>query len=70
MHGFALNCNPDLSEFDRIIPCGLDDADATSLTAELGREVTIGEVKDDAVRCLEDALADVRWKSPTVKEPA
>ncbi len=61
MHGFALNCNPDLGEFGRIIPCGLDDADVASLTAELGREVTIGEVKDDAVRFLERSLADVLW---------
>jgi lipoyl(octanoyl) transferase len=43
LHGFALNCNPDLSWFDRIVPCGLPDAQATSLSAELGREVTAEE---------------------------
>jgi lipoyl(octanoyl) transferase len=63
MHGFALNCNPDLGEFGRIVPCGLDDADVTSLSAELGREVTIGEVRDAAVAFLEASLADVRWNS-------
>ncbi len=43
LHGFALNCNPDLSWFDRIVPCGLADAGVTSLSRELGREVTVTE---------------------------
>lgn len=44
LHGFALNCDPDLSWFDRIVPCGLPDAKATSLSAELGRRVGVDEV--------------------------
>jgi lipoyl(octanoyl) transferase len=44
MHGFALNCEPDLGAFERIVPCGIPDADVTSLTAETGRRVTIAEV--------------------------
>lgn len=44
MHGLALNCDPDLSAFDLIVPCGIEDADVTSLSAELGRDVTVGEV--------------------------
>jgi len=44
MHGFALNCDPDLTWFDRIVPCGIDDADVTSLSAELGRDVTVAEM--------------------------
>ena len=44
MHGFALNVNPDLSAYERIIPCGITGAKVTSLTAELGREVSINEV--------------------------
>ncbi len=42
-HGFALNCNPDMSAFDRIVPCGIADAGVTSLSAELGRSVTVDE---------------------------
>lgn len=44
MHGFALNCDPDLAAFDRIVPCGIRDASVTSLSAELRREVTVAEV--------------------------
>src|SRR5690554_1840072 len=61
MHGFALNCEPELGEFDRIVPCGIADADVTSLSKELGRQVTIAEVTPIAVEFLKDALADVRW---------
>ncbi|MBB1244892.1 lipoyl(octanoyl) transferase LipB [Streptomyces durbertensis] len=44
MHGFALNCCPDNTGFDRIVPCGIRDAGVTSLSAELGRTVTVDEV--------------------------
>ena len=41
MHGFALNCDCDLSWFDRIVPCGIKDAEVTSLSQELARDVTV-----------------------------
>ncbi|RKS74007.1 lipoyl(octanoyl) transferase [Motilibacter peucedani] len=44
MHGFAINCDNDLSAYDRIVPCGIDDAGVTTLSAELGRHVGVGDV--------------------------
>ena len=44
MHGFALNCHPDLTAYDRIVPCGLTDVTVTSLSRELGRDVPVEEV--------------------------
>lgn len=63
MHGFAFNCNPSLERFDRIVPCGISDADVTSLSREVGREVTVTEVVPAARGFLEDALAPVRWEA-------
>lgn len=45
MHGFAFNVNTDLSYFDMIIPCGIQNKQVTSLQKELGREVDYEEVK-------------------------
>ncbi len=53
MHGFALNCDPDLSGFLRIVPCGIADAGVTSLSLELGRPVTVPEVVPLAERHLD-----------------
>jgi lipoyl(octanoyl) transferase len=44
MHGFALNCDNDLAWFDRIVPCGIRDAEVTTLTQEAGRRITVAEV--------------------------
>lgn len=61
MHGFALNCCCDLHQFDRIVPCGIADADVTSLSAETGRTVTLDEVvplvRRHLVATLEPVLA-------------
>ncbi|HEY0871237.1 MAG TPA: lipoyl(octanoyl) transferase LipB [Acidothermaceae bacterium] len=56
MHGFGLNCDPDLSWFGRIVPCGIDDADVTSLSRELGRDVTVDEVTPWVEQHLGEAL--------------
>ena len=46
MHGFAININPDLSFYDRIVPCGIKDASVTSMAKELNRQISIEEVID------------------------
>ena len=43
-HGFALNVNPDLTFFEQIIPCGIPDVVTTSMSKELNREISVGEV--------------------------
>jgi lipoyl(octanoyl) transferase len=58
MHGFALNCDCDLSYFDRIVPCGISDASVTSLTAELGRRVTVAVALPVVERHLPTLLSD------------
>ncbi|WP_029433805.1 lipoyl(octanoyl) transferase LipB [Blastococcus sp. URHD0036] len=60
MHGFALNCDPDMSAFGNMIPCGIPDAGATSLTAELGRDVTVA----DAIDPVETAMRRVLTLQP------
>jgi lipoyl(octanoyl) transferase len=57
MHGFAVNCDVDLSWYDRFVPCGISDAGVTSLSAELGRDVTVDEVAPLARRRLTELLA-------------
>lgn len=60
MHGFSLNCNPALSAFDTIVPCGIADAGVTSLSLELERDVTIADVtpavSDAVTRALDGTL--------------
>jgi len=44
MHGFALNCDNSLAPYDAVVACGITDAGVTTLSKELGRDVTVDEV--------------------------
>ncbi|WP_425556075.1 lipoyl(octanoyl) transferase LipB [Kitasatospora nipponensis] len=59
MHGFALNCNPDMTWFDRIIPCGIRDAGVGSLSTELGRDLPVDEAIPAVQRRLAEVFADL-----------
>jgi lipoyl(octanoyl) transferase len=73
MHGLEINCNADLSAFGKIIPCGIRDAGVTSLSAELGRDVTVAEVqplvRDAVLAAIEGTLPvtvrDIERNRPT-----
>jgi lipoyl(octanoyl) transferase len=64
LHGFALNCNPDLSWYSRIVACGITDAGVTSLSEELGREVTVDDVLPLAEKHLPALLVGDRVETP------
>jgi lipoate-protein ligase B len=55
-HGFALNVSTDLSYFATINPCGYDSAIMTSMTEQLGRQVSISEVKGHLTRVFESVF--------------
>jgi lipoyl(octanoyl) transferase len=57
MHGFALNCDPDMTAFSNMIPCGIPDAGVTSLSAELGRDVTVAEATEPVEKALRAVLS-------------
>ena len=46
MHGLALNVNNDLSNFTKIIPCGIKDKSVTSMNKELGIEISMNNLKE------------------------
>ena len=66
MHGFALNVNTDLSYFNHIIPCGIQNKKVSSMKEELGRDVNIEDVKERLKRNFERVfsveLSDEREK--------
>jgi lipoyl(octanoyl) transferase len=59
MHGFALNVEPDLTPFQAIIPCGIQDAAVTSLAVELGRSISLEEVLPVVEKFMYESLAKV-----------
>ena len=54
MHGFAFNINTDLSYFDHIVPCGIDDKAVTSMAKELKREMNFLEVQNNLLKSFEN----------------
>ena len=64
IHGFALNVAPDLGPFQAIVPCGIDDAEVTSVAAELGQVLSIGDAKLAVADSLRVRLGHVRleWR--------
>jgi lipoyl(octanoyl) transferase len=69
MHGFALDCDCDLSWFGRIVPCGIPDAVMTSLSAEAGRPVTVADVIGVTERRIAEALGASRWREARKDQP-
>jgi lipoyl(octanoyl) transferase len=75
MHGLALNCDCDLSWFDRIVPCGIRDAGTTSLTTETGIRVSVADTTPLLERHLAAALGYRSWRriftvTPLIASPA
>ena len=56
LHGFALNCDTDLSWFDGIVACGLPEHGVTSLSRLLGRDVTVEEMRPIVARHLAEVF--------------
>jgi len=69
MHGIALNCDVSLDWYDRFVPCGIADAGVTTLSAELGRDVTVAEVLPVLQRHLTEVLAWAPYAATPDYEP-
>jgi lipoyl(octanoyl) transferase len=67
MHGIAINCDCDLSWFGKVIPCGISDAEVTSLSAEAGQPVPVSAVLPAAERHLGDVLGRGPVRHDTVE---
>ena len=69
LHGFAFNVRPNLTHFNNIVPCGIDDADrsVTSLSVEVGRPIELEEVKPLVKKHFQDVF-NFSWAEPTTTD--
>jgi lipoyl(octanoyl) transferase len=68
MHGIAINCDCDLSWYDRFVPCGISDAGVTSLAAETGQPIGVTDVLPVAERHLADVLGHGRARHARIAD--
>jgi lipoyl(octanoyl) transferase len=59
-HGFALNVHTNLNHFNYIVPCGLTDKTMTSMTEQLGRPISLDEVKPSVIKAFETVFVKAR----------
>ena len=64
MHGFALNVNTDLSYFNNIIPCGIQNKAVTSMEKETGGPLQPEQVKKELLKSFEEVFAVSMIDSP------
>lgn len=70
MHGFSMNVNPDNTWFDKIVPCGIRDAGVTSLSYELGHDLTVAEVLPVVEHHLRNVLEQAEPKPRDIEAEA
>jgi lipoate-protein ligase B len=69
MHGFGLNVGSDLSGFAAITPCGIQGVTMTSLSRELGREVSVEEAANEAARIFTAHYPALSTPTPQLSNP-
>ncbi len=65
MHGFALNVCDDLSPFNQIVPCGIDNVSMTSMEKETGDAFSVADVAEALEKLALDRIRDLRMAPET-----